>query len=162
MSWNERCLRAIRLEKTMGSQRYAEEIRGYVSGGNASWILNRTDQGKKKASCSVCKRPVYDNVDPEKIITCAHCVQGLLLMSVPEKLRLRDGLIDKGDLEAGRSVEFFIPDDESEEVILNGRKTQKLRPSMDGKGPLPKVRPQGRQGSFFDAGSLDHSRAEMH
>ena len=41
------------------------------------WILKRVQKGKPKAICSVCKRDVFDNVIPEKIITCSYCVQAL-------------------------------------------------------------------------------------
>jgi len=162
MTWNECCLKAIRQEKAMGSKRYVEEVRGCAFEDKAPWILRRVEKGNPRASCSVCKQPIYDNVDVGKIITCAHCVQGLSLMAITEKSRLRDALIQKGDLEGARSVESFIPDDESkEEVILDGGKTKKFRPSVDGKGSLSKVRPQNRQGSFIDAGLLDQSRIEM-
>ena len=76
-----------------------------------SWIIRRPEpkNRKPKTTCSVCKRNVYDNVDPQKIITCAYCVQGLLLMSRSEKIRLRDQLLEKGDAEGARAAESFIP-----------------------------------------------------
>jgi hypothetical protein len=67
---------------------------------------------KKKADCSVCKRPVFDNVNAERIITCARCVQPLLTTSQEKKVRLRDKLNELGDMEAARSIEAFISEEE--------------------------------------------------
>lgn len=61
-----------------------------------------------KANCSICKQPVFDSVNPEKIITCARCVQILLSATQENKISFKDGLFAKGDAEGVRSVEAFI------------------------------------------------------
>lgn len=62
-----------------------------------------------KTYCSVCKEPIFDNVDPKKIITCGTCVQRLLTLPEQDKMVLRNELQAMGDKEAVRSIESFLP-----------------------------------------------------
>ena len=64
------------------------------------------------ADCILCRREVIDNIDPQKIITCARCVQGLLSATRENKITYRDRLISEGKLEEARSVESFIAPEE--------------------------------------------------
>jgi len=73
--------------------------------------------GKAKSFCSICERPIYDNVNPEKIITCGSCVQLLLMTSRENRINFRKCFIEKKDLEGARSIEAFILEPEEEEEI---------------------------------------------
>jgi len=91
---------------------------------------------KVKAVCSICKQPIRDNVDPEKVITCGRCVQRLLTASRENKIALRNSLLEKGDSEGARSVESFIVPDEDDTIA-----TFKTSCSKRGsKGVLPMVK----------------------
>jgi len=100
------------------------------------WISRRVQKGRTKAICSVCGQDVFDNVNPEKIITCSYCVQGLLLLATPEKTKLRERLIEKGDFEGSRSVQSFISPGKEEETNGEGR----LRPIIERKRIIKSVR----------------------
>jgi len=63
---------------------------------------------ESRVNCSICKNPVYDSVDTEKVITCARCVQILLLATQENKISFRDSLLARGDVEGARSVESFL------------------------------------------------------
>lgn len=92
------------------------------------------------AQCSICHREVKGNVDSTRIITCGRCVQILLMKDsrIPkyreEKIAFLDGLIEKGDLEAARSVESFISPEE-----VGYEPTKKFRRVVARKRPLRKV-----------------------
>ena len=74
------------------------------------------------ASCSICKLPAEkrdgrkDNIIPEKVITCALCVQRLLAASDKVKREVRNHFLSKGDEEAARSVQSFIAEDGLEDT----------------------------------------------
>jgi hypothetical protein len=106
-------------------------------------IVRKVETGEIRATCSVCKEPVHDNVNPEKVITCAYCVQGLLMMSQAERLKLRDTLLEKGDPEGARSVENFIIPGGKEE--LGNEPTRKFRPIVERKRFMRKARPSYRK-----------------
>jgi hypothetical protein len=61
-----------------------------------------------KAKCSICKQPVYENIDPVKIITCSLCVYKLLHASNEVKIQAKEAFLQRDDLEAARSIESFI------------------------------------------------------
>ncbi len=64
------------------------------------------------SNCNLCHQEILDSVDPEKIITCARCVQILLMASPQNKIEYRNFLLSKGLEEQARSVEsFIIPED---------------------------------------------------
>ena len=114
-SWNQRCIKAIRLEKVMGPERYYKEVRHspIIEPDTTVYPWKRDKRGNpvervSKARCSICKSPVYDNVDPEKVITCGSCVQRLLTASGESKIGLRNSFLERGDKEGARSVESFI------------------------------------------------------
>jgi hypothetical protein len=115
-----------------------------------------------KADCVLCHREVEGNVDPQKIITCPRCVQILLMKDsrIPkyreEKIAFRDALIEKGDLEAARSVESFIS---PEEVAYEP--TRKFRPTLVRKRPLRKVWAPLRKRPVRHDQLLDQGRAEI-
>ncbi len=68
-----------------------------------------------KARCNLCSHEVFDSINPEKIITCARCVQILLMASQQNKVEFRNLLLSKGLLEAARSVEsFIVPEDDTD------------------------------------------------
>jgi len=69
-----------------------------------------------KANCSICKQPVYDSVNPEKIITCARCVQILLSATQENKISYRNHLLEIGDIEGTRSIESFIVPEEGTDI----------------------------------------------
>jgi hypothetical protein len=96
------------------------------------------EEGKLIATCSVCKNPVYDNINSQKLITCARCVQGLLRMSIEEKLKGQDALLEKGDSEGTRSIESFIS---PEKEVTENEPTRKFRPAVERKRPLRKAWP---------------------
>jgi hypothetical protein len=81
---------------------------------------------KPKASCNLCERPVYDNVNPEKIITCGLCVQILLMASRESKIEYRNTLISEGLTEQARSVEsFIIPEDKAVDATFKTSRLQR-------------------------------------
>ncbi len=80
---------------------------------------------KSKANCSICREPVYGNIDPTKIITCGYCVICLMAMDRDLKIWYRDKLLEAGHLEAARSIESFITEEK-----IDGN----LRPIAERKG----------------------------
>jgi hypothetical protein len=108
MNWNERCLKSIREEKQIGSERYhelrlpnIEETRGRTLraiGPPKEYPWKRDCQGKTierkiKTHCVKCGGAIYDNVDSKKDVTCARC----LMMPNPieqwkEKLGIEPGM----------------------------------------------------------------------
>ena len=88
------------------------------------------------SACSICKLPAEkqdgrkDNLIPEKVITCALCVQKLLGASNKVKHEARNHFLSKGDKEAARSVQSFIAEDdldykENPEVMVTYRSLKK-------------------------------------
>jgi len=77
-----------------------------------------------RTTCSICHRPVYDNVRTDRIITCGGCVQALLLLSQQNKVVLRDKLFARENHEGARSVESFL-DWEEETVKVSFHPTQR-------------------------------------
>ncbi len=74
---------------------------------------------RPKARCSLCSREIFDSINPEKIITCARCVQILLMASQQNKIEFRNSLLSKGLLEAARSIEsFIIPEDKANDATF--------------------------------------------
>jgi len=69
-----------------------------------------------KSQCSICHRVITDNVNPGKVITCARCVQSLLMATQENKIAFRNGLLAKGDTEGARSIESFIVPEEDRDV----------------------------------------------
>lgn len=69
-----------------------------------------------KANCSICNQEIFDNVNPEKILTCPKCVQILLMATKENKITFKDGLLEKGDLEGARSIESFIVPEEDTDI----------------------------------------------
>jgi len=61
-----------------------------------------------KVHCNLCSQEIYESVNPQKIITCARCVQILLMATQENKISFKDGLFAKDDAEGARSVEAFI------------------------------------------------------
>jgi len=63
-------------------------------------------------TCSICSKPVLDNAHRERIITCAKCVQLLLLASQESKIAFKNKMLEQGREEMSRSIESFIlPED---------------------------------------------------
>lgn len=81
-----------------------------------------------KAHCNLCHREIFDSVDSEKIITCAHCVLILMSISKEKKIEYKNLLLSKGLTEQARSVESFIAD-EVDIPIAIFKKTLHLRRS---------------------------------
>jgi ribosomal protein S27E len=81
--------------------------------------------------CSICKAEIIDNVNPEKIITCARCVQKLLAASKEVKIQTREIFLQRGNEEAARSIQSFIV-----EEIEDGN----LRPVVERKRVSKSVR----------------------
>ena len=81
-----------------------------------------------KTSCSICHKEVTDNVNPEKVITCARCVQSLLMATQENKIAFRNSLLAKEDTEGARSVEAFIVPEEDTD-IATFKKSINLRQS---------------------------------
>ncbi len=76
-------------------------------------------QNQPKARCNLCSREVFDSVNPEKIITCARCVQILLMASQQNKIEYRNALLSRGLIEQARSVEaFIIPEDRANDATF--------------------------------------------
>lgn len=73
-------------------------------------------RGFNMMNCVLCHREVRDSVDPQKIITCAQCVQILLAATREDKIAFRDKLLAQGKKEEARSVEAFIVPDVNGEV----------------------------------------------
>ena len=68
-------------------------------------------------TCSVCHLEIIkDNVNPEKILTCARCVQMLLTATQENKISFRDSLLARGDAEGARSIESFIVPEEDTNI----------------------------------------------
>lgn len=65
-----------------------------------------------KAKCNLCSRPIFDSVNPEKIITCSNCVLALMEMEKDMKVYYRDKLLEAGHIEQARSIESFIVEEE--------------------------------------------------
>jgi hypothetical protein len=61
-----------------------------------------------KANCSICSQEIFDSVNPEKIITCARCVQILLSATQENKISFKNSLLAKEDIEGARSIVAFI------------------------------------------------------
>lgn len=78
-----------------------------------------------KTHCSVCSRPIFDSVNPEKIITCVRCVQSLLMATQENKISYRNQLLEKEDTEGARSVESFIVPEEDTDVATFSTSVQK-------------------------------------
>jgi hypothetical protein len=105
---------------------------------------NPIERKPGKARCNLCGREIFDNVNPEKIITCARCVIVLheKAQSNPQELiEYRNSLEQKGLLEQARSVEaFIIPGDRDD--IATFKRTLVLRQPSHGLGagkPLPRM-----------------------
>lgn len=85
-----------------------------------------------KTNCSICKQPIYDNINPEKIITCANCVQSLLKSTQESKISFKNKLLEIEDFEAARSIESFILPEVDREIAtfkkscLSGRSNRLL------------------------------------
>lgn len=94
---------------------------------------------KIKAYCSVCKQPIRDNVDLEKVITYARCVQRLLCASKEVKLQAVEVFRARADEEAARSIESFIIPEEANEIAIL-KKHCHLRPKLGHfRGNLPHI-----------------------
>lgn len=106
LSWSFRCSRAIEREKREIRKRYHSQKRS--SDPPKFQIISRGESRESKVQCSICKKPIPDNADSEKVVTCSLCVQVLLAMSKKEKVDVRDRLIEKGDSEGARSVQAFF------------------------------------------------------
>ena len=83
---------------------------------NVFKMENRKIIKASKTNCSICKQPIFGNVNPEKILTCTNCIFALLAMEKDLKVYYRDKLVEVGRNEIARSVESFIPEEVDAEI----------------------------------------------
>ena len=110
------------------------------------------------ADCVLCHKEVKDNIDPQKAITCAQCVQSLLTASRENKITYRERLISEGKMEEARAVESFITPEED----VTDEPTKKSRRALVRKRPLRKARPSYGKRPFGTNRLLDQGRTETH
>jgi len=108
------------------------------------------------ADCVLCHREVRDNIDPQKIITCVLCVQGLLTATIENKITYRERLISEGKLEEAKAVESFITPEED----VTDEPTKKFRRALVRKRPVRKTRPSYGKRPFRSNRLLDKGRSE--
>lgn len=120
---------------------------------------------KAKGSCSICGRPVYGNVEPEKILTCGRCVIILheLAQRDPHSIQeYHDRLIDQGKTEAARSVEFFIiPEQGGDTDEPKRRKTNNLGSTLGRKRFSREVRRPHGEKPFHNNRVLGQGRSKV-
>lgn len=99
---------------------------------------------KAKARCNLCGREIFDNVNPDRIITCGRCVilfHEKAKFNPQELIEYRNLLKEKGLLEQARSVEAFIILEDSAD-IATFKRTLVLRGSrhtLRGTKPIPRM-----------------------
>lgn len=82
-------------------------------------------------TCSICHLEIIkDNVNPEKILTCAKCVQILLIATQENKISYKNHLLEIGDTESARSIESFITPEEDTTIATFETSYRKHSPKL--------------------------------